>query len=491
MVGCAGCCPKEGEHRAEIGNKIDDMDGYDSDRASGQGFNTAMLHHGQSYDPDHRARAVPIYMSSSFGFKSAEHGANLFALKELGPIYTRIMNPTTHALEYRVAKLEGSACNLDGAHPSALALASGQAAQMHAILTLCEAGDWIVTASDLYGGTYAQFAHTFKRMGLNVKFIDGSDLSNLAKAFAEIGADKIKVVYYETLGNPSFKIPDFEGISAFCKKNKTPLMVDNTFGMGGYVCRPFKFGADIVVHSCTKWMGGHGTTIGGIIVDNNSFDWSVKTADGKSKFPSLNDACDAYHGMNFNAVFGPEGPFKCNMAFIFHARVCALRDMGGCQNPMGSFQIMQGLETLSLRGKAHCENANKLAAWLEKHPMVEWCSHPSLASHPSNAAAKKYFRPGCYGAVLCFGPKSGFEGAKMFIDSVKLASHLANVGDAKTLVIHPASTTHQQLSDDEQKSAGVKKNMIRVSVGYEDFEDIVADFEQALAAATKVANGNA
>lgn len=456
------------------------MADYDADR-EGAGFTTTQLHHGQTLDSDHRARAPPIYASTSFGFKNAEHGANLFALKELGPIYTRIMNPTSHTLEYRIAKLEGSKAQLDNVHPSALATASGQAAQLQCMLTICQAGDWIIAASDLYGGTYAQFKHTFPGMGINVKFINGQNLDELKAAFAELG-DKAKVCYYETIGNPSFNVPDFEGVSAICKENKCPFIVDNTFGMCGYTCRPFKFGVDIVTASCTKWIGGHGNTIGGIIVSNNSFDWSVKCADGSSKFPLLNDDCPAYHGLNFNGVFGPTGPFKVNMPFIFRARVCTLRDLGGCPNPFGSWQLLVGLETLSLRGKAHSENANDLAKWLKENENVAWVSHLSLEDHPCHANAKKYFREGCFGAVLSFGVKGGFEAASKFIDNVKLASHLANVGDAKTLVIHPASTTHQQLSAEEQAAAGVKADMIRVSVGYEDLKDIKADFTKAFSA---------
>ena len=450
---------------------------YDSDRADGQGFETVMLHHGQTLDPVHRARAPPIYASTSFAFEDSAHGADLFALRKLGPIYTRIMNPTSHVLEYRIAKLEGSACNLDTAHPSALATASGQAAQMHTIFTICSKGDNFIAASNLYGGTYAQMAHTFPRFGIDAKFVDGTDPAAVEAAFDE----NTKAVYFETISNPSFHVPDFEAISEICKRKKVPFIVDNTFGMCGYTCRPIKFGADIVTSSCTKWIGGHGNTIGGIIVDANTFDWSVTKADGSKKFPSLAEDCPAYHNMNFQDVFGPTGPFKCNMAFIFHARVIALRDMGACANPFGSFQLLMGLETLALRGKAHSENANKLAAWLDADDRVAWVSHLSLPSHPSHERAKKYFRAGTFGAVLAFGPVGGRSAASLLIDNVKLATHLANVGDAKTLVIHPGSTTHQQLTDEEQIQCGVKPDMIRVSVGYETFEDIVADFDQALA----------
>lgn len=449
---------------------------YDADRPAGdRKFDTLMLHHGQGLDSDNRARAVPIYASTSFVFKSAEHGAKLFALQELGPIYSRIGNPTNHVLEYRIAKLEGSGCHLDGVHPSALVCSSGQAAQMQAILTFCRAGDNILASAHLYGGTYTQFAYTFPDMGIQVKFFDCTKPELIQGLIDE----NTKAVYMETIANPSYSVPDFERVSAICKKNQLPFVVDNTFGMCGYTCRPIKFGADIVVASCTKWIGGHGNTIGGVIVDANTFDWGVKKADGKAKFPLINEPCPAYHGMNFWETFGPAGPFKCNMAFIFRARVVALRDMGACQNPFGSFQLLVGLETLSLRGKAHSENANAVAKWLSQHPDVEWVSHPSLSTHQSHALAKQYFREGTFGAVLSFGLKGGRVAGAKFIDAVKLASHLANVGDGKTLVIHPASTTHQQLSDKEQAAAGVNPGMIRVSVGYEDLSDILADFEQA------------
>lgn len=456
-------------------------DSYDADRPEGEkSFATLALHHGQGLDTDHRARAPPIYASTSFAFKSAEHGANLFALKELGPIYTRIMNPTNHTLEYRIAKLEGAKCELDGAHPSSLVTSSGQAAQLQAIFTLASSGDNIIAGNQLYGGTHAQFKHTFRDLGLNVKFFDATKPELIEGLIDE----KTKCIYVETISNPSYDVPDFDAISAIAKKHKLPLVVDNTFGMCGYVCRPIKFGADIVTESCTKWIGGHGNTIGGVITDAASFDWGAKNSDGTSKFPKLNDDCPAYHGMNFNAVFGPTGPFKVNMPYIFHARVVALRDMGACQNPFGAFQLLMGLETLPLRGEKHCQNANKLAAWLEQHDAVEWVCHPSLKSHASHERAKKYFRKDCFGSVLSFGLKGeGKERGEKFINSVKLASHLANVGDAKTLVIHPASTTHQQLSAADQEAAGVKPSMIRVSVGIEAYDDIQADFEQAIKAA--------
>lgn len=455
-------------------------DSYDSDRPEGERkFDTLCVHHGQSLDPENRARAPPIYASTSFVFKNAEHGANLFALKELGPIYSRIMNPTNHVLEYRIAKLEGAKCELDGAHPSSLATSSGQAAQMHAIFTLAGAGDNIIAGNQLYGGTHAQFKHTFRDLGLQVKFFDATK-PELIEALID---GNTKAIYLETLSNPSYDVPDFDVISAIAKKHQLPLVVDNTFGMCGYVCRPIKFGADIVTESCTKWIGGHGNTIGGVITDSGNFDWSAQV-DGKSKFPKLNDPCEAYHGMNFNAVFGPTGPFKVNMPFIFHARTVALRDMGACQNPFGAFQLLMGLETLPLRAERHCQNANKLAAYLEAHEEVDWVCHPSLKSHSSHERAKKYFRKDCFGSVLSFGLKGdGKARAVKFIDNLKLVSLLANVGDSKTLAIHPGSTTHQQLSDEDQLAAGVKPSMIRISVGIETFEDIQDDIAQAIAAA--------
>jgi O-acetylhomoserine (thiol)-lyase len=373
---------------------------YDEDRPeTDMGFSTMMLHHGQSLDLEHRARAQPIYMSTSFAFEDSDHAAKLFALQELGPIYSRLMNPTNHVLEYRIAKLEGSRCDLDGDHPSALVSSSGMAAQLQAILTICQIGDNFIASSNLYGGTYTQFAHALPAMGITVKFFDCTKPEEI-EALIDVNT---KAVYLETIANPSYSVPDFDVVSAICKQNKLPFIVDNTFGMCGYTCRPIKHGADILVESCTKWIGGHGTTIGGVIVDANTFDWSAKhMVDGKevNKFPLIADDCAAYHGLNFQNVFGPTGPFKCNMAFIFRARVVALRDLGGCQNPLGAFQLLIGLETLSLRGKAHSDNANELAAWLEAHDDVEWVSHCSLPSHPSHECAKKYFRKGTYGTTL-------------------------------------------------------------------------------------------
>jgi len=450
-----------------------------------------MLHHGHKLDTDNRARAPPIFQSTSFAFKSNEHAGSLFGLAELGPIYTRLTNPTTHVLEYKMAKLEGAPClahgDCDNAStlPNALAVASGQSAQMHALMTIMEAGDNFVAASELYGGTYTQFSTSFKQIGIEARFANVSDLDSIRSLID----DDTKAIYMETLANPSGTIPDFEGIKAIAKEAKVPVICDNTFGMGGYTCRPLKFGADIVVESATKWIGGHGTSMGGIIVDGSSFDWFATKADGSLKFPTIAGPQPSYHGGVFaeHPVFGVKAT---NTVFILLARVKTLRDMGGCISPFNAFQIIQGIETLSLRAKAHSENANALALWLSEHPMIKKGSvlHPSLPSHPSHENAKKYFRPGCFGSVFCFeieGKNAEDELAlgSSFISSVDMCSNLANVGDARTLVIHPASTTHQQLSVEEQAAAGVRPSQIRISVGYEDLEDIKADIEQALSVA--------
>lgn len=449
---------------------------YDVDRKVGEKFDTIMLHHGHTPNSDNRACAPPIYAATSFEFENIENAADLFSLKKLGPIYSRIQNPTNHVLEYRIAKLEGSPCPMEGQFPSALVCASGQAAQMHTLLTICQCGDNIVAASELYGGTHAQLKHTLPALGITVTFFDVNKPYILEQNINE----KTKAVYVETVANPSYSIPDFERLAKIASKHEVPLIVDNTFGMCGYACRPLKYGANIVVESCTKWIGGHGNTIGGVIVDGCNFDWGAKMPDGSPKFPRLNSPCESYNGINFWETFGPGGEAKCNMAFIFHARLMAMRDMGGCQNPFGSFMLITGLETLSLRCRQQSENANRLAAKLRLSPMVEWVSHPSLTDHPSHKMAKKYFRSGTFGGVLSFGLKGGFHAAKKFIDRLKLSKHLANVGDAKTLVIHPASTTHAQLSEQDQLSAGVRPDMIRVSVGIEDIGDIIDDFDQSL-----------
>ncbi len=425
-------------------------------------FETLQVHAGQEPAPGTNARAVPIYQTTSYTFNDADHGARLFALQEFGNIYTRIMNPTTDVFEKRVAALEGGA--------AALATSSGQSAQFLAIATLAQAGENIVSTSFLYGGTYNQFKVTLPRLGINVKFVDGDDPAKFAAAID----DKTRAVYVETLGNPQFNVPDYEKLAKVAHDHGIPFIVDNTFGCGGYVVRPIQYGADILTESATKWIGGHGTSIGGIIVDAGTFNWA------NGKFPVFTEPSAGYHGLKFWDVFGTPGPFG-NIAFIIRARVEGLRDLGPCLSPFNAFQFLQGLETLSLRVERHNENANALVAWLAQHPAVAWVNHPSLSTHPSHALAKKYLRSGTFGSVLTFGIRGGLEAGRKFINGVKLASHLANLGDAKTLVIHPATTTHQQLSDEEQRTAGVTADLIRVSVGIEHIDDIKADFEQAFA----------
>lgn len=431
-------------------------------------FETIMVHGGQTPDPATNARAVPIYASSSYVFDSAEHGSRLFSLKEFGNIYSRIMNPTNDVLEKRIAALEGGVM--------ALATSSGMAAQFLVFQTICEAGDNIVSTSYLYGGTYNQFKVQFPRMGIQVKFVDGDETSE----FEKLIDDKTKAIYVETIGNPKYNVPDFKSLSALAKKYKLPLIVDNTFAGGGYVCQPIKHGADIVVESCTKWIGGHGNTIGGIIVDGGTFDWS------SGRFPCFTEPSPGYHGLVYWDTFGEgNGLGLPNCAMVLKARVEGLRDLGMSQGPFGSFLLLQGIETLALRMDRHCANTNELAQWLQYHPMVSWVSHPSLPTHAYHNRAKEYFRPGTYGAVLSFGVKGGKDAGMAFINGVKLSSHLANVGDAKTLVIHPASTTHEQLTPEEQLNSGVTDDMVRVSVGIEHIEDIKADFEQALKVASE------
>ena len=427
-------------------------------------FETLQVHAGQEPAPGTNARAVPIYQTTSYTFDSAEHGANLFALKEFGNIYTRIMNPTTDVFEKRIAALEGGA--------AALATASGQAAQFLAISTLAQAGDNIVSSSLLYGGTYNQFKVTLPRLGIGVKLVDGDDAVALERAID----GKTKALYVESLANPSGSVPDFQALAALARSKKIPLIVDNTFGAAGYLVRPIEHGADLVVQSATKWIGGHGTSIGGVIVDSARFDWAAS-----GKFPIFTDPSPGYHGLVFNDVFGPKGPFG-NIQFIIRARVEGLRDLGPALSPFNAFLLLQGLETLSLRVQRHGENALALAKWLKTHPPVAWVNYTGLEEHPSYQRARKYLRNG-FGSVFTFGIKGGFEAGKKFINAVKLASHLANVGDAKTLVIHPASTTHQQLSDAEQESAGVTPDQVRVSVGLEHIEDIKEDFDEAFRAA--------
>ncbi len=426
-------------------------------------FETLQVHAGQTPAPGTNARAVPIYATTSYTFNDAEHGANLFALKEFGNIYTRIMNPTTDVFEQRMAALEGGV--------GALATSSGMAAQFLAITTIAGAGDNIVSSSYLYGGTYNQFKVSFPRIGIDVRFADGDNPDSIESLID----DRTKAIFVETIGNPAFNVPDFERISQIAKKHGVPLIVDNTFGAGGYLCRPIEYGADIVVHAATKWIGGHGTTIGGVIIDAGTFPWN------NGRFPIFTEPSPGYHGLKFWDVFGPDGVLGANAAFIIRARVEGLRDFGPAQNPFGSFLLLQGLETLSLRVQRTVDNALELARWLKEQPQVAWVSYPGLEDHPYHANAKKYLRNG-FGGVLSFGIKGGLEAGKAFISNVKLASLLANVGDAKTLVIHPASTTHQQLTEEEQRSAGVTPDHVRVSLGIEHIEDIKADFQQALAA---------
>ena len=423
-------------------------------------FETLQLHAGQAPAPGTNARAVPIYQTTSYTFDSAEHGAKLFALQQFGNIYTRIMNPTTDVFEQRIAALDGGV--------AAVATASGQAAQFLAISTIAQAGDNIVSTSLLYGGTYNQFKVTLPRLGIGVKFVEGDD----PEAFRKLIDDKTKALYVETIGNPGSNVPDFERIAKIAHEHGIPLIVDNTFGAGGYLARPIDFGADIVVASATKWIGGHGTSIGGVIVDSGKFDW------GNGKFPLFTEPSPGYHGLKFWEVFGKDGPFG-NIAFAIRARVEGLRDLGPSQSPFNSFLLLQGLETLSLRVERHNQNANALAHWLRAHPQVANVNYLGFTEHPSHLRAKKYLKHG-FGSVFTFEVLGGKEAAEGFINGLKLASHLANVGDAKTLVIQPSATTHQQLSEAEQKSAGVTPGLIRVSVGIEHIEDIVADFAQAL-----------
>lgn len=423
-------------------------------------YETLQVHAGQQPAPGTNARAVPIYQTTSYTFNSADHGANLFALKEFGNIYTRIMNPTTDVFEQRIAALEGGV--------AAVATSSGQAAQFLAITTIAQSGDNIVASSHLYGGTYNQFKVALPRLGISVKFVDGDN----PEAFRAAIDANTKGIYVETLGNPSFSVPDFEKVAAIAHENGIPLIVDNTFGAGGYIARPIDHGADIVVESATKWIGGHGTSVGGVVIDAGKFDW------GNGKFPLFTDPAPGYHGLNFWEVFGSAGPFG-NIAFAIRARVEGLRDFGPSLSPFNAFQLLQGVETLSLRVQRHVDNALELARWLKAHPQVAWVEYNGLEDSPYHAKAKKYLRNG-FGAVLNFGIKGGANAARTFIDNVELASHLANVGDAKTLVINPASTTHQQLSEAEQKAAGVRPDLIRVSVGIEHIEDIKADFDHAL-----------
>jgi O-acetylhomoserine/O-acetylserine sulfhydrylase len=424
-------------------------------------FETLQVHAGQVPDPTTNSRAVPLYQTTSYVFNSSEHGANLFGLKEFGNIYTRLMNPTTDVFEKRVAALEGGV--------AALAVSSGQAAQFIALNNITQVGDNFVSSSNLYGGTYNQFKVQFKRIGVEVRFAASENPSDYERL---IDANT-KAIYVETIGNPSFSVPDFEGIAAIAKAHDLPLIVDNTFGAGGYLFRPLEHGAAIVVESATKWIGGHGTSIGGVIVDGGNFNW------GNGKYPQFTEPSEGYHGLVFWDVFGTNGPFG-NIAFIIRARVEGLRDWGPAISPFNSWQLIQGIETLSLRVDRTVDNALNLANWLENHPQVSKVNYPGLESSPNHAQASKYLKRG-YGGVLSFELKGTKEAATKFVDSLQLVSHLANVGDSKTLIIQPSATTHQQLSDAEQAAAGVTPNLLRVSVGIEHITDIKADFKQAFA----------
>ncbi|KAI9490130.1 Cys/Met metabolism PLP-dependent enzyme-domain-containing protein [Zychaea mexicana] len=422
-------------------------------------FDTLQLHAGQEPDKATNSRAVPIYATSSYTFNSTDHGANLFALKESGNIYSRIMNPTNDVAEKRIAALEKGA--------AATLVSSGQAAQFLTLATLAKSGDNVVAASNLYGGTYNQFKVVFPRLGIKVKFVNSLDPEEFKKKIDE----NTKAVYVESIGNPAYSVPDFEALAKVAHDAGIPLIVDNTFGAGGYLVKPIEHGADIVVHSATKWIGGHGTTIGGVVIDSGKFPWN------NGKFPDFTEPSEGYHGMRFWETFGP-------LSFTFRLKTESLRDIGACLNPFGSFLLLQGLETLSLRVQRHVDNALELARWLKSRDDVNWVNYLGLEEHPSHKTAQKYLKHG-FGGVLSFGAKGSL---KAFIENVKLASHLANVGDAKTLIIAPALTTHQQLTDEEQEASGVTKDMIRVSVGIEHIDDIKWDFDQALKAATKAAS---
>jgi len=417
------------------------------------GFSTRQLHAGQEPDPTTGSRVVPIYQTTSYVFEDSEHAARLFALEEPGNIYTRIMNPTNDVFEQRVADLEGGV--------GALAASSGHAAQVMAILALCSMGDHIVSASTLYGGTYNQFSYTFPRLGIEVSFVDPSEPENFRNAIQP----NTKIIYGETLGNPRINVFPFEEVAAIARQHRVPLMIDNTFA-SPYLCRPLEWDANIVVHSTTKFIGGHGTSIGGMIVDGGNFDWVAS-----GRFPNFTEPDGSYHGL----VYADLGP----AAYILKARVQTLRDIGACQAPLNSWLFLQGLETLSLRMERHVQNAQAVAEFLEAHPQVTWVSFPGLKSHPDYQAAKKYLPKGP-GAILGFGVKGGLEVGRGFIDRLQLFSHLANVGDAKSLAIHPASTTHAQLTPEQQLKAGVTPDFVRLSIGLEDIEDLVWDLDQAL-----------
>ena len=422
-------------------------------------FETLQLHAGQQVDPTTNSRATPIYQTSSYVFNNAEHAANLFGLKEFGNIYTRMMNPTTDVFEQRIAALEGGV--------AALGVASGHSAQFLTFTNIMGIGDNFVSSPFLYGGSYNQFTVTFKKLGIEARL--AKDLT--IEAFEKLIDKNTKAIYLESIGNPGFVIPDFDAFGALAKKYDIPFIVDNTFGAAGYLVRPIEHGANIVVESATKWIGGHGTTLGGVIVDAGNFNW------GNGKFPGFTEPSEGYHGLKYWDIFNFDGPFG-NIAFIIKARVEGLRDIGPSQSPFNSFLLLQGLETLSLRMERHIQNTLALAKWLQKHPKVASVNYPGLESSPSYALAQKYLAKGA-GGVLSFDVKGGKDDAIKVVDSLKLVSHLANVGDAKTLIIQPSATTHQQLSDEAQISAGVFPSSLRVSVGLEHIDDIIADFNQA------------
>lgn len=424
-------------------------------------YETLQLHAGQEIDETTRSRAVPIYQTTSYTFKNSKHGADLFALKDFGNIYTRIMNPTNDVFEKRIAALEGGV--------AAVSVGSGQAAQFIALNNILEAGDNFISTSLLYGGSYNQFKVAFKRLGIEARFAK----TDKASDFEKLIDSKTKAIYLETIGNPGFNIPDFDEIAEVARDYDIPLVVDNTFGAAGYLFRPIEHGAAVVTASATKWIGGHGTSVGGIIVDGGNFNW------GNGKYPQFSEPSEGYHGLNFWEVFGEGNPLDLpNIAFAIRARVEGLRDFGPALSPFNSFLLLQGLETLSLRVQRTVDNALDLAHWLDQHPLVEKVNYPGLVNSPYHGLAKKYLKNG-FGGVLSFVLKGEKEQTTHFVDRLKLVSHLANVGDAKTLIIQPSATTHQQLSTEEQHSAGVFPNLLRVSVGIEHMDDIKADFEQA------------
>ncbi len=439
-----------------------------TDAADTLRFETLQVHAGAEPAPGTRARAVPIYQTTSYTFDDAAHGARLFALEETGNIYTRLSNPTTEVFERRVAALEGGV--------AAVATASGQAAQLLTLATLCETGDEVVATTSLYGGTYNQLKVALPRLGITTVFVEGDD----ADAFAPHVTPRTRALYVETIGNPRFNIPDLSGLAELAHAHGVPLVVDNTFGCCGYLCRPIDHGADVVVQSATKWIGGHGTSLGGVVVDSGRFDW------GSGRFPGFTEPSAGYHGLRFADAFGSASPHG-NVAFATRVRVEALRDLGPCLSPFNAFLLLQGLETLSLRVQRHVDNAMAVARWLAAHPAVAWVRYPGLEDHPSHERAARYLRHG-FGAVLTFGVRGGEAAGRAFIEGVRLASHLANVGDARTLVIHPASTTHQQLDEAEREAAGVTSDLIRLSVGLEHVDDILDDLDRALARAREVAS---